>query len=313
MNFNSSFKIGDILIENYQKPFIVAEIGLNHNKDIEIVKKLIQSAKKAGACAVKFQSYITDEFIDKKCLKSKFLYDIFKQYEIDENFHRKAMEIARNEDIIFFSTPLCDSSVDMLERIGVQLFKIASGDIVNKSLIKKVSKTGLPLFLSTGAASFYEVVRTLEFLSERNIKNLCLLHCVSLYPTPIEDANIRTVEFYKNCYSFPVGFSDHTLGFVASNAAVSLGACVIEKHFTLDKSLPGPDHKMSFNPLELRQLVKSCDETWKSLGLYGKKASEKELSGHFFGRRSIQKNKKNAIPLRPDKSFENSNFLSAWD
>ena len=313
MNFNLSFKIADYHIQNYEKPFFVAEIGLNHNRDIEIAKKLIQKAKKIGASAVKFQSYITDEFIDKKCNKSRFIYEIFKSYEIDGSFHRKIKEIADLENILFFSTPLCDSSVDMLKDLKVQMFKIASGDIVNKSLLKKVASTQLPIFLSTGAANFYEIIRALEFLEKQGTKDICLLHCVSLYPTPLEKINIRTIELYKNIFPNPIGFSDHTIKNIAANTAVSLGACVIEKHFTLDKNLPGPDHKNSLEPDDFKQFIETCNQTWQSLGEYKKIPSKEEIQGRFFGRRSINKKTKKALPLRPDKSLEDKNFINSWN
>ncbi|PJZ70052.1 N-acetyl neuraminic (sialic) acid synthetase [Leptospira perolatii] len=294
-------------------PFLIAEIGLNHNGDEEIGKRTIQAAKRAGANAVKFQSYITEEFIDTNNPKAKVLIEIFKKYELSERMHRFFQKTAEDEGLFFFSTPLCSSSVDLLKSIGVGALKIASGDIVNRSLIEKCASTGLPLFLSTGAAEGFEVVRALEFLQYLGVKDLALFHCVSLYPTLPEKANLRTISYYQKIFPGPLGFSDHTSGAMAGGLAIALGASVLEKHFTLDKNLDGPDHGISVNPEEFKTYSENAKIAYKMRGESEKIVQPEEASGRFFGRRSLYAGKDGAsIALRPDLSQEDPSFLDSW-
>lgn len=315
MNFQDKFTLHDRTIHKSETPFIVAEIGLNHNNDLEIAKKTIQAAKKAGADAVKFQSYITDEFIDPTNAEAKFLFDIFKQYELTESMHRAVKKTADEEGIVFFSTPLCNSIVDLLVDLKVPVLKIASGDIVNASLLKKCASAKLPLFVSTGAADFYEVVRAVEYLDSLKADKLCLMHCVSLYPTPIDKLNLNTINLYSSMYNFPIGFSDHSAGTLGASIAVAYDACVIEKHFTLDRALPGPDHGISVNPDELKELVVSCRSAFEMKGSKEKILTEQEFSGRFYGRRSLYKNPidKEPIALRPALHTKDKSVREAWE
>ena len=310
---NSIILSNGTTIDPYHKPYIVAEVGLNHNNDIEIGKRTIEAAKKAGANAVKFQSYITESFIDKKNAECKFLFDIFKQYELDEASHRVFQNTANQLGLDFFSTPLCVQSVELLQSLHVPIMKVASGDITNSQLLESVAKTGIPIFLSSGAASLDEVVRATDFLETLSVTNVCLFHCVSMYPTPIEKVNLKTIELYKSMYHIPIGFSDHSSGFLASSLAISLDACAIEKHFTLDKKLPGPDHTISMDPTEFQTMVDMCNQSFLAKGSLSKKPHTEETSGRFFGRRSLYADDKGKpVALRPAMHIKDRSVMDAW-
>ncbi|MCE9500569.1 MAG: N-acetylneuraminate synthase family protein [Leptospira sp.] len=313
--FNENFQLTDsIKIGRHEKPFVVAEIGLNHNNDADLGKRIIKEAKRAGVSAVKFQSYITEEFIDQNNPEARFLFDIFKNYELSEQLHRDFQKTAHDEGLIFFSTPLCSSSIDMLVSMNVPVLKIASGDIVNSELLGKCAATGLPLFLSTGAANLSEITRALEFLQLNKTENLCLLHCVSMYPAPTESLNLKTIELLKELTRGPVGFSDHSSESLGATIAVSYDACVIEKHFTLDKNLPGPDHSISADPSEMKDLVEKCNQAYLAKGEKLKINSKSEIESRYFGRRSLYLSEKTKlISLRPNKNFRDLHFPEAWE
>lgn len=308
-----AIKLGQSQIDRTTPPYLVAEIGLNHNGDLEIGKKTIQAAAKAGAKAVKFQSYKTEEFIDSKTSEAKFLYDIFKEYELNEEMHRAFQRTAKDEGVEFFSTPLDSSSVDLLVSLNVPALKIASGDIVNKELLTKCLSTGLPLIVSTGATLPFEVQRALDFFSEKNFTNLALLHCVSMYPTPPNKANLRNITYFLDNTDFPIGFSDHTDGTLAAGIAVGLGASIIEKHFTLSKNLAGPDHGISSDPSELKTLASTISSAYEMRGEKGLKRNKEELDGWFFGRRSLFETEKGWIAKRPALHLKDNTKREAWD
>ena len=310
---NQKFQIDNLIVGDNHKPVYVAEIGLNHNNDLNIAQKTIENAAKAGAHAVKFQSYITEEFIDLQNPDAKFLYDIFKKYELSEKIHFDLQKTAKDNGVLFFSTPLCNSSVDLLESLQVPVIKIASGDIVNRPLLQRVSQTNIPVFLSTGAAEFYEVVRAVEELKQRKLENLCLFHCVSLYPTPTDKLNLKSLELYQDMYQIPIGFSDHSQGYLAPSVAIALGASVIEKHFTLDKKLDGPDHSISASPEEFAEMVSHCDRVAEMLGSKEKVPWQQEVEGRFFGRRSMYQRSDDEIPLRPAMHIRDEGWKSSWE
>ena len=314
MNFKTEINISGRRISQNHKPFLVAEIGLNHNNDIDVGKRTIAAAKKAGVDAVKFQSYITEEFIDPRSSDAKFLFDIFKQYELSEYFHREFQKIAHEEGLVFFSTPLCVSSVDLLVQLKVPVLKIASGDIVNSELLEKVATTGLPLFISSGAADLHEVTRAIDFLDSKKVSEICLMHCVSLYPTPPENLNLKTIQLFSSMYNFPIGFSDHSAGTLGAAIAIGYEACVIEKHFTLDKKLPGPDHTISVNPEEMKLLVDNCNLAFQMKGEKTKKVTDAEFNGRFFGRRSLYLHEQKAKPIamRPAVHIKDDYSVDAW-
>lgn len=312
MKLQNQFSIGKIRIGEDSRPFLAAEIGLNHNNDPEIGKRTIAAAAEAGADAVKFQSYVTHEFIDSKNSEAKFLYDIFKQYELSEKMHREFQKTAESEGVLFFSTPLCESSVDLLVSLKVPVIKIASGDVVNYPLLKKTADTGLPVFLSSGAADFFEVTRAMEFLSS-SVDRICLMHCLSMYPAPPEKLNLRTLELYKEIYNCPLGFSDHSAGTLGAAIAVGFGASVIEKHFTLDKNLPGPDHQISASPDELKKLREDIDTAFSMKGEKSKRPTSEEVTGRFYGRRSAYFQNSRLMALRPALHIKDSQIADSWD
>lgn len=306
------FHIGNKIITRNSSPYLVAEIGLNHNANLEIGKRTIEKAKESGAHAVKFQTYRTEEFIDAKNPDVKFLFDIFKQYELDETFHREFQKTALDLGLDFFSTPLCDSAVDLLSSLNVPVYKIASGDIVNLSLLNKVINTGKPIIVSTGAAIPEEVIRAISKFQDEKVE-VCLLHCVSMYPTPLDKVNLQSISYYLDTTDFVVGFSDHSDGTLASSLAIGFGAVVIEKHFTLDRNLEGPDHTISMDPVSFRKLADDTKQSYQMRGVYGKNTHPEETSGWFYGRRSLYKQKQSVISLRPALHTKDNTVLNSWD
>jgi sialic acid synthase SpsE len=311
--FHQNVKINNSIISNNSKPYLVAEIGLNHNNDIEIGKRTIEAAANSGANAVKFQSYITEEFIDPKNQEAKFLFDIFKKYELSEKSHIQFQKTAFDLGVDFFSTPLCKSSINLLISLNVPALKIASGDIVNFELLKKAAESKLPILLSSGAADFSEVTRAVDFLEKSNVEKLILFHCISIYPTPLEKLNLNTIQLYKSLYDIPIGFSDHSNGFLGAVIAVSMGARIIEKHFTLDKNLDGPDHTISLNPEEFKSLSENTIIAYQMLGEKTKKPYPEEVNGRFYGRRSAYLQNSNPINLRPALHTKDPTFLDSWE
>jgi N,N'-diacetyllegionaminate synthase len=305
-------QIGKKTITRNTKPYLIAEIGLNHNNNLEIGKKTILAAKAAGADAVKFQTYHTSDFISDTESDAKFLFDIFKTYELTKEYHIEFKKIAENEGLDFFSTPLDLRSVDLLTSIGVSVLKIASGDIVNLPLLEKAMSTKLPLIVSSGAALPEEVIRAISLFQKSNYP-ISLLHCVSMYPTPVEKVNLNTIPYFLNTTPYVVGFSDHTAGSLAPAIAIGLGASIIEKHFTLDKNLDGPDHTISVDPQGLKKVREEIDIAYQMRGDYGKKAHIEETSGWYFGRRSLYKRGSEILAMRPALHTKDVDVLEAWE
>lgn len=266
-------KIGKKEIREGEKTFIVAEIGINHGGDLKTARGLIRKASHCGADAVKMQTYLTE----KRVSQNSPIYKLLKKCELGPKEHQELFKVAVEEGIILFSTPFDDESVDLLVKLGAPAIKIASFDIVNFRLLKKVVQTKIPLIISTGMANKEEVNKAVELL-EGNNTEYCLLHCISAYPAKKEDANLNVIKTLKKNYDCPIGYSDHTLGIKVPVLAVAAGATVIEKHFTLDKNLEGPDHKMSADPKDLIKMVTEIREVEKILGASEVKffAAEKE-------------------------------------
>ncbi|XDD47296.1 N-acetylneuraminate synthase family protein [Leptospira sp. WS39.C2] len=306
------FHIGNKTLTRNSSPYLVAEIGLNHNANLEIGKRTIEKAKESGAHAVKFQTYRTEEFIDSKNSEVKFLFDIFKQYELNESFHREFQKTALDLGLDFFSTPLCDSAVDLLSNLDVPIYKIASGDIVNLPLLNKVIQTGKPIIVSTGAALPEEVTRAISKFRNENVE-VCLMHCVSMYPTPLNKVNVQSIPYYLDTTDYVVGFSDHSEGTLASSLAIGFGAVVIEKHFTLDRNLDGPDHTISMDPISFRKLADDANQSYLMRGEYGKNTHPEETSGWFYGRRSLYKQNQSVISLRPALHTKDDSVLDSWE
>lgn len=282
-------RIGNKIIASGQPCFIVAEIGINHNGDMGLAKDMIQAAKESGADAVKFQNYITDDFIlddeltyeyvsnGKKVVEKQ--YDMFKRCELNFEKLEELKTYADKIGITFFSTPTSISGIRDLQRLNVPVLKNGSDFLVNLELIREMAKTGLPTIISTGMATLSEIDEAVRAFEQAGGKELIILHCVSSYPTPAEEVNLLKIKSLQLTFQYPVGFSDHTEGIVAAVCAVVLGACLVEKHFTLSKNLEGPDHIFSADPKEFKALVDAIRFAEKSLGNSKIIPSEKEMYG----------------------------------
>lgn len=277
--------------------FIIAEAGVNHNGDVKLAKNLIDVAVDAGADAVKFQTFITEDVLSINAPKADYQklttdplesqYEMIKKLELSKEEHKELIEYSKNQKILFLSTPFDEKSVDLLIELGIPLIKISSGEITNHPFLKYISKKGLPIILSTGMSTLEEVGEAVSVIKEAGCKDLTLLHCTSNYPARFEDCNLRAMKTMAEAFNVPVGYSDHTPGIVVPIAAAAMGACVIEKHFTLDKNLPGPDHKASLEPNELKEMVRNIRIIEKALGSSIKAPVASELEVRDVVRRSI--------------------------
>jgi N,N'-diacetyllegionaminate synthase len=291
-------KIGNKEISNGSKPYIVAEVGINHNGDIDKAFSMIEIAKKSGCDAVKFQTFSVEELILDPELTYTFksqgkettesMIDLFTKYELKEDDWFKIKEKCNLEKITFLSTPQNISDLEILLKVGIDAIKVGSDDFNNIHLIKKYTETKLPLILSSGMADCSEIFTTLNEIGALDGYPVIQLLCVSQYPTPLKDANLSRIKTLQNLLpNIPIGFSDHTEGSIASATAVALGAVFIEKHFTLDKNLPGPDHWFSADPKELHKLVEACHLAYECLGSAQLRPSKAEIDMRKIARRSI--------------------------
>ncbi len=291
-------KIGPKLIGNNEPCFIIAEAGVNHNGDLELAKKMVDKAKEVGADAVKFQTFSAEDLVTPSAPKSihqsrgseehESQYDLLKRLELSKEEFSQLMKYAEEKDIIFFSTPYDIKSVEILEELNVPLYKIASADIVDLPLLKRVAQTSKPMILSAGMASLEEIKEAVEAVKGEGNNQIILLHCVSNYPPLDENLNLKVIRTFKNMFpDLIIGYSDHTLGKTAALGAVSLGAKVIERHFTLDKNLAGPDHKSSLEPSELKEMINNIRVLEKQLGTGQKIVPEEELEMKKIFRKSI--------------------------
>jgi N-acetylneuraminate synthase/N,N'-diacetyllegionaminate synthase len=276
--------------------FIIAEAGVNHNGDINLAKKLIDVAKDAGVDAVKFQTFKAENVVVKDAQKAEYQkettgkgsqYAMIKKLELIDYDFKELADYAKENDILFLSSPFDKESVDLLDEINVPVFKVASGEITNFPLLKHIAEKGKPIILSTGMATLGEIEDALRVIRGVGVDDVVLLHCVTSYPAKMEDVNLRVIKTLKLAFELPVGFSDHTPGIIVPIAAVSLGAVVIEKHFTLDKNLPGPDHKASLEPDELKEMVVAIRDVEKALGDGIKLPTKEEEKIKKVARRSV--------------------------
>ena len=277
--------------------FFIAEIGINHNGDLNLAKEMIDAAAQSGANAVKFQSLKASKLVAETEFSNeisgfgldgvKTLGDFWKKVSIDESFHIEVKNHCDKVGVEFFSTPFDLQSVDLLESLNVSKYKIASGDITHYPLLKKIAETNKEVILSTGGSYMNEIEASYNYLRGCGVQNISLLHCVSLYPTKAKYVNLNSIQLLKNKFNTRVGFSDHTLGIHIPLAAIALGATIIEKHFTLDKTMPGPDQEISTNPKELEELIRFGTEVWQSVQYKEKVLSEDEIKMRPLMRRSI--------------------------
>lgn len=274
---------------------IIAEAGVNHNGDINLAAKLIDAAKEAGAAAVKFQTFHAEEIATLKSRKANYQnraeektqYEMLKSLELGFDEFRELKRYCDNQDIEFMSTPYDIKSVQFLKEIGVDRFKVASADLVNKSLIEVIAKTKRQIILSTGMATLGEIERTISLINNLGNEDIILLHCTASYPTPYDQVNMNVLHTLKKAFGLPVGYSDHTLGIEIPIMAVSFGAKVIEKHFTLDRTMEGPDHFASLEPNEFKKMAKTIRNIEKAFGSIRKEITEEEKENIFFMRRGI--------------------------
>lgn len=299
------------IISKSNRPYLIAEIGLNHNKNMELAVKTIQTAAECGANAVKFQSYSIDSFINKDAPGVQALYSIFKKLELNFMEHNVLRDEAKKAGIDFISTPLTTDWVENLFSLKVPFFKIASGDINNYMLLKEIVKKNIPAIVSTGNSKLSEIESAAAFFRLYDKKDVIFLHCISEYPTSTHNLNLSTIPFLEQQFGILPGFSDHTIGSDAAFGAVNLGAVVIEKHFTMDKNLPGPDHKISSNPEELRDLREKIDLAYEMRGEPRLEPYMEEKNSDVLGKRSIYNINGKIIAMRPRKSGlpKDSDFL----
>lgn len=258
---------------------------------------MVRAAKKSGASAVKFQSIKADKLVSPKTFSDsidgfgmegvKTVGDFWQKVSIDKIFHVDISNYCKEVDIEFMSTPFNFESVDIQDKLGVKRFKIASGDITHYPLLEYVASKKKPIILSTGASTMEEIHNAVDFIKNAGCDNLTLLHCVSLYPTTAGNANLRAIPLLKSKFDLSVGFSDHTLGYHIPICAIAIGAMMIEKHFTIDKSLPGPDQKISADPEEFRKMVEYGNDVYESTITEGKVISNEESRMIIPMRRSI--------------------------
>lgn len=277
-------------------PYIIAELSANHNGSLERALETIDAAQRCGAAAIKLQTYTADtmtidcdapNFMIKGGLWDGYkLYDLYKWAQTPFEWHQTMFEHARKRGITMFSTPFDESAVDLLESLNTPAYKIASFEIVDIPLISYVARTGKPMIISTGMASEAEIEEAVAAARDAGCKDLVLLHCISSYPAPIDQANLRQIAELERRFGTIPGLSDHTLGTTASVAAVALGACVIEKHFTLSRADKGPDSEFSIESVELDRLCRDTRDAWSALGRVGYTRQQSEGGSKVF-RRSI--------------------------
>ncbi len=292
-----SITIGDKLVGTGQPCFIIAEAGVNHNGDIELAKRLIDIAVEVGADAVKFQTFKAEELVSISAPKADYQLQttdgsesqlaMLRRLELSLKMHKDLISYCENLGILFISTPFDPDSADLLVDLGLPVFKIPSGEITNHKLLEHVAHKGLPIILSTGMSNLTEVGQAVGWIKDMGNDEIILLHCVSNYPASPSDSNLRAMGTMRTAFQVPVGYSDHTPGIEVSLAAVALGASVIEKHFTLDKNLPGPDHRASLEPKELDSLVQGIRVVEACLGHGRKEPAVSEANTAAVARRSL--------------------------
>lgn len=277
-------KIGKFDIELGKPAFIIAEAGINHNGNIEIAKEMIEEASRCGANAIKFQTIFPEELFSEN--DNPDLYSLIRKWSLNKKQHIELKKTAEKNNLEFVSTPVGKKSARLLQEIGTKCIKIASGELTNHELIQLVARTKKPMIISTGMSSIQEIASAITIPQNLNCP-YSLLHCISSYPTSIEDANMKTIKYFIDLFRVPIGYSDHTIGTLACSIAVSLGACILEKHFTLDKKMEGPDQKLSADPKEFSKIVNNCRIIEKSLGRPRNGPIKSETKSRILMRKSL--------------------------
>jgi len=286
--------IGDRLVGPGKPMYIIAEAGANHDGELKKAKRLIKAADEADADAVKFQNYTAEKLVTKSAKKwwsdtSTTQYETYSKLDTltrEDNF--KMAEYASNMDIPFLSTPFDEEAVDLLEELGVPAYKIASGDLTHHPLLKYVAELGKPIILSTGMSTLEEVREAVDVIESAGNSQIVLLHCISVYPTPVEDINLGMMQTLMNEFDYPVGLSDHTEGVTVPIAAAAMGAAVLEKHFTYDKTLDkSPDHRLSADVQEMQEIVGRTRDVHAAVGRSTKEPVDIEMETREKARRSL--------------------------
>jgi N,N'-diacetyllegionaminate synthase len=303
---------------NQNQALIIGEAGVNHNGSLETAKQLVDAATEAGADMVKFQTFSADRLVTTSARKADYQnqttdatesqHAMIRKLELSREMHENLIAYCKQCGIEFFSTGFDTQSIDMLVDLGLEQFKIPSGEITNLPYLRHIGKFGKPVILSTGMAILGEIEAALEVLetSGTQRKNITILHCNTEYPTPLEDVNLRAMLAIRDAFGVAVGYSDHTLGIEVPIAAVVMGATVIEKHFTLDRTLPGPDHAASLEPHELKEMVIAIRNIEKAMGDGIKKPSPSEMKNMTIARKSIVAKK----PINKGEVFTEENLTT---
>jgi N,N'-diacetyllegionaminate synthase len=300
------------------KTLVIAEAGVNHNGDIRIAKKLIEAAANAGADIVKFQSFKANQMSTRLASKAKYQilaenkvesqYEMLERLELTEQAHHEIIAHCQSQEIEFLSTGFDKQSIDLLIKLGQEIFKIPSGEITNLPFLRHLGQLGKRLILSTGMANNDEIGSALKVLEESGTsrEKITVLHCTSSYPAPLEDVNLSAMIEIKNRFEVNIGYSDHTNGIEIAIAAAALGATMIEKHFTIDRTLPGPDHMSSLEPDELKSMVDGIRKIELAIGDGRKRLMQSEVENREIVRKSIV----SKIPIYFGESFSEANLTT---
>lgn len=298
-------------------PIIIAEAGVNHNGSLEMAMRLVDAAKEAGADYVKFQTFKAEKLVtvsagtadyQKNNCNAENQLQMLRNLQLSYEEFIKLSDYCKNKGIGFLSTPFDMESIDFLTTLGMDYMKVPSGEITNLPYLRKIASTGIPVIISTGMSDYEEIESAIQPFKEADYQDsqIILLHCNTQYPTPFEDVNLRAMAAMAEKYNLKTGYSDHTRGIEIPIAATALGAAVIEKHFTLDRNLPGPDHKASLEPKELSQMVDAVRNVMKALGSPHKKVTESEKSNLNIARKSIVASRK----IKSGEIFSEANLTA---
>ncbi len=292
-----TIQLGQRVIGESQPCFVIAEAGVNHNGDVDLALRLVDAAANGGADAVKFQTFRADRVAATTAPKAQYQLRttateesqqaMLRRLELSRSDHVRLIERCRTRGLTFLSTPFDESSVELLVELGVPAIKVSSGEATNRLLLEHVAKQGLPVILSTGMCDLAEVLQAVDVLNEGGCEELALLHCVTNYPAEPGETNLRAMATLRQALGRPVGYSDHTAGTHVAVAAVALGACIIEKHLTLDRTLPGPDQAASLEPAELTAMIAQIRAVEGALGDGVKRPAASELPLRDVVRRSL--------------------------
>ncbi|WP_268544153.1 N-acetylneuraminate synthase family protein [Candidatus Nitrosotenuis cloacae] len=306
-------KIGKKTLGNNHRCYVIAEIGSNFNRDIKLAKKLIKLAKESGADAAKFQSFIPEKIISKRGFEKKLafqskwkksVWQVYDDAKLPLSWHYELNKYAKSIGIDFMSAPYYYEAVDLLVKLNVPAIKIGSGEITNLEFLRYVGKTNKTILLATGASTMNEVKDAVRTIRSSGNKKIILMQAVTQYPSPISDANLRVLDTFRREFQLNVGYSDHSPGILVILASVALGACVVEKHFTINKKMSGPDHPHSLDPMEFSQMVKKIREIQIAMGDGIKKIEKSEEETRIIQQRGIWTIKK----ISKGENFTRSNI-----